>query len=332
MKRLVLKKYSLKAFSLENVEPPQCAVSGDVQIHVSYAGISFTDAIITLGMYQYQRTHAPLPQVLGFEFSGIVTETRSQHFSKGDRVCGVTRFGAFQEVIVVRDAYVVAVPDTMHLSVAAALPVNIVTALHAASYVTPHAKKVLVFGASGGVGAQLIRVLKRAGLYVTGVTSNESKKEYVRAHGADVVTTRALLTTQSIPETFDVIFLNDGTQSALHLRRLSPRGVLVVYGFHGVVATGLKKILRLAKYWFTTSVSIGNLVYNNHSVAGFNLIHFLDEKELIEKRMQQLSDVIVQGGYGHVSVHECTLQQIDHALNALLAGDGVGKWVVRMTD
>jgi NADPH:quinone reductase-like Zn-dependent oxidoreductase len=144
--------------------------------------------------------------------------------------------------------------------------------------------------------------------------------------------TRDALAALSAKETFDAIFINDGTQIKLHLRRLSSRGVAVVYGFHSVVAAGPRKLLHLLKYFFTTSVSVGDLVYNNHSVAGFNLVHFMNDTELIKKRMRQLSDILTKGEYGSVTLHECTLPEVEQALKALLRGEDVGKWIIRMYD
>lgn len=329
MKRLVQQRYSLNASEIqESVEYP-CG-ENEVRVRVFCAGVSFTDAIVALGMYEYQRTHAPLPTVLGFEFSGIITETNSKRFAVGDRVCGVTQFGAFQEDVVVQQSCVIKIPNNLSFEMAAALPVNVLTALHATDALPAHAQSALVLGASGGVGIQLIRLLKMRSVHVTALVGAEMKKSYAKQHGADAVCTRDAFKVEGLGQMYDALFLNDGTETATYMTHLRHRGVCIVYGFHSVVKTGLKKILGILRYFLKTHVSVGRLVYHNHTIVGFNIIHFINDTELIEKRMQQLSNMIENGEYGAVTINVCEISQVHTALEALLTGASLGKWVVRI--
>jgi NADPH:quinone reductase-like Zn-dependent oxidoreductase len=112
MKQLVLTKYGLseKNFEWKDIAPIVLE-KGSVLVEVKAAGVSFTDVIIALGLYDYQRKNFPLPLCLGFEFSGIVSESMSSNFSVGDRVVGIKKFGAWATHIKVTEGSLLKIPD-----------------------------------------------------------------------------------------------------------------------------------------------------------------------------------------------------------------------------
>jgi NADPH:quinone reductase-like Zn-dependent oxidoreductase len=81
MKAIVLEKYALNAFQVHAIEDACATKENIVVVRVAYAGVSFTDAIIALGLYQAQKTYAPLPSVIGFEFSGVVVAVSYTHLT-----------------------------------------------------------------------------------------------------------------------------------------------------------------------------------------------------------------------------------------------------------
>ncbi|MET0765322.1 MAG: NAD(P)-dependent alcohol dehydrogenase [Blastococcus sp.] len=154
-------------------------------------------------------------------------------FRPGDEVFGVPGGnGSFAQYVVARPGKLAAKPANLSFEEAAAVPISGATALQA---VRDRARvqageKVLVIGASGGVGSFAVQIAKAFGAEVTGVAST-AKLDAVRALGADHVVdyTRQDVTDGS--HRYDAIIDIGGNRRLSHLRRaLSPRGRLVIVG------------------------------------------------------------------------------------------------------
>lgn len=152
-------------------------------------------------------------------------------FRPGDEVFGVaSKNGTFAEYAVVPAAKLAAKPARLSFEEAAALPVSGSTALQA---VRDHLRvqpgeRVLVIGASGGVGGFAVQVAKGLGAEVTGLAS-AGKHDAVRALGADHVVDR---NQQELGENrYDAIVDTAGRRPLATLRRaLTPHGRLVIVG------------------------------------------------------------------------------------------------------
>ncbi len=171
---------------------------------------------------------------LGQDFAGVV-EAVGVHvtrFAPGDSVFGAST-GAFGEYVTVRhNAAIAHLPDSMSLEEAAALPVAASTALQAVRDVGQVARgqRVLVNGASGGVGTYAVQIAKSLGAHVTGVSSGRNAA-LVQSLGADVTIdyTREDFTTAAAR--YDVIIDIVGNHAPWALRRaLVPHGRVVVVG------------------------------------------------------------------------------------------------------
>jgi len=152
-------------------------------------------------------------------------------FDPGDEVYG-TCDGSFAEYASARAGRLALKPANLSFEQAAAVPVSALTALQA---VRDHAKvqagqKVLIIGASGGVGTFAVQIAKAFGAEVTGVCST-AKTDLVRAIGADHVIDYTRDDFAGGPRRYDVILDIGGNRRLSHLRRaLTPRGRLVIVG------------------------------------------------------------------------------------------------------
>ena len=152
-------------------------------------------------------------------------------FKPGDEVYG-TCDGSFAEYARARAARLAPKPSNLSFEQAAAVPVSGLTALQA---VRDHAKvqageRVLIIGASGGVGTFAVQIAKAFGAEVTGVCST-AKTDLVRALGADHVIDYRLHDFSDGERRYDVIFDIGGNRRLSHLRRaLTRRGRLVIVG------------------------------------------------------------------------------------------------------
>lgn len=172
----------------------------------------------------------PRTPVRGREFAGVVEQVGPESTANvGDRVYGIAG-GAFAEYLCASPKKYVPMPSALSFVDAAALPISGVTALQA---IRDHAKitagqKVLIIGASGGVGSIAVRIAVDAGAVVTAVCS-EAKAAYVEALGAkEVLDYRKSWTGVS---GFDAILDIGGGNALSVLRRMLTRsGVLVIVG------------------------------------------------------------------------------------------------------
>ena len=138
----------------------------------------------------------PLPFVTGVDFAGVVTArgARVTHLQVGDRVVGGTDFsrgqrGSYADTVVVRAVQVCVLPDNVDVVEAGALPVTGATAWMSLVELghLQRGQKVLVLGASGGVGQITVQLAKHTlGAFVVGVCSGKNVA-FVQGLGADVV-------------------------------------------------------------------------------------------------------------------------------------------------
>jgi NADPH:quinone reductase-like Zn-dependent oxidoreductase len=170
---------------------------------------------------------------LGVDFAGTVEAVGKNvtQFKPGDEVFG-GRKGAFAEYVTVRaDRAVVAMPPNVNFEQAASVPIAAVTALQGLRKGGIRSGlKVLVNGASGGVGTFAVQIAKALGAEVTGVSSTRNL-EMVRSIGADRVIDYAREDFTALGQRYDMIFDTVGNHSFLECRRaLQSDGVYVIVG------------------------------------------------------------------------------------------------------
>ena len=190
---------------------------------------------------------------LGVDYSGTVEAVGKDvtQFKPGDAVFG-GRDGAFAEYVAVRaDRSVVLKPDNMSFEQAAAVPIAGLTALQALrdkGHIRA-GEKVLINGASGGVGTFAVQIAKSYGAEVTGVCSTKNLA-LVHSLGADHVIDYTAEDFTQQAQRYELIVDTVGSHSLLQYRRvLTPHGVLVIVGgpnsgpFIGPLITPLKALL-----------------------------------------------------------------------------------------
>jgi NADPH:quinone reductase-like Zn-dependent oxidoreductase len=155
-------------------------------------------------------------------------------FKSGDEVFGVCR-GAFAEYACASEGKLVLKPANMSFEEAASVPVAALTALQALrdkGQIQP-GQKVLVDGASGGVGTFAVQIAKALGAEVTAVCSI-TKMDTARAIGADHVIDYAQQDFTKSGQRYDLILAANAYHSIFAYRRgLSPRGIYVMAGGGG---------------------------------------------------------------------------------------------------
>ncbi len=175
----------------------------------------------------------PKRRVPGLDVAGTVVQAglAVTRFSVGDEVFGFSR-GSFAEYAVAQETKLVRKPANVTFEQAAVVPVSAVTALLAltdAGRVCP-GEKVLVTGASGGVGSYAVQLAKALGAEVTGVCST-AKLDFVRSLGADHVVDYTKDDFSDSTRQYGLILDIAGNPAISRLRRaLAPAGTVVMVG------------------------------------------------------------------------------------------------------
>ena len=175
----------------------------------------------------------PKDPVPGRDVAGTVVAVGPAvtRFAPGDEVFGIAR-GSFAEYAAAREDKLARKPARLTFAQAAAVPVSGITALRALTDVgrVEPGRRVLVVGASGGVGSYAVQLAKALGAEVTGVCST-AKLDLVRSLGADRVIDYTRADFADGAPGYDLILDIAGNPSLARLRRaLAPAGTAVIVG------------------------------------------------------------------------------------------------------
>ena len=173
--------------------------AGEVLIRTHYAGVNYKDALAATGAGKVIRR---FPCVGGVDVSGVVESSSDARFKAGDQVVvtsydmGVAHDGGFAEYVRVPADWVVPLPSGLTLFDAMVLGTAGFTAALAIhrleqNELTPAKGKVIVTGATGGVGSLAVRMLAQLGYHVVALTSKAAEAEYLLGLGAKEILLRS---------------------------------------------------------------------------------------------------------------------------------------------
>jgi NADPH:quinone reductase-like Zn-dependent oxidoreductase len=257
---------------------------------------------------------------LGVDYAGTVEAVGKNvtQFKPGDEVFG-GRNGAIAEyVCALADRAVVPKPANMTFEQAAAVPVAAITALQGLrdKGEIQSGQKVLVNGASGGVGTFAVQIAKSFGTEVTGVCSTRNV-DLVRSIGADHVIDYTKEDFTNGAQRYDLIFDLIGNHSFSERRRvLNPNGICVMAGVGGAGwhdGMGMRLAGELNAYVRSRFVREKFVAY----IAAFN-----------KADMTILADLMQSGKMKPVIDRTYTLSDVPAALQYLEQGHARGKVVI----
>lgn len=217
--------------------PDPVAGPGQVVVELAAAGLNYIDTYQRTGLYAVE-----LPYVLGLEGAGTVIATGDgvDHLASGDRVAWATCPGSYAERVAVAAASVMKVPDGVGDDVAAALPLQGMTAhfLATDSFALGDGDRCLVHAGAGGVGLLLIQIAKLRGAEVFTTVGTSEKAELAREAGADHVVlyrdvdfVEAIRDITGVERPLDVVY--DGVGQTVFrpsLGLIRRRGTMVTFG------------------------------------------------------------------------------------------------------
>jgi len=171
---------------------------GDVLIQVKYSSLNYKDALSARGHKGITRQY---PHTPGIDAAGIVANAKVKKFKEGDKVLvtgydlGMNTDGGFGEYIRVPAEWIVPLPNNLSLLESMILGTAGFTAGIALFEfqrrdLFPEKGKIMVSGATGGVGSVAIAMLAKAGYNVTASTGKQDKKDFLQSLGAKEIITR----------------------------------------------------------------------------------------------------------------------------------------------
>lgn len=241
MKAIVQSRYgSADVLEFADIEKPVIG-DGDVLVRVQAASLHIGDWHVMTGLPYMLRVvgfglRAPNIRVRGIDVAGTVEAIGKDvsEFRIGDEVFG-TCDGAFADYARAPEKNLARKPGALSMQQAAAMPTSAFAALQAlrdrGEIRAGH--KVLIVGATGGVGIFAVQIAKAFGAHVTGVCST-AKMDVVRSLGADAVVDYTAGDFTTTAQRYDIVLDTGGNRALGDLRRLlSPGGTLVLVGGEG---------------------------------------------------------------------------------------------------
>jgi NADPH:quinone reductase-like Zn-dependent oxidoreductase len=316
MKAMVYHEYgSPDNLQLGEIEVP-VVKDDDVLVKVRAASVNWHDWHFLTGTPFLARLMAgllkPRRKVLGIDLAGRVEAAGAdvKQFRPGDEVFGSSSHGCFAEYVCVSEAEVVAKPANMSFEEVAAVPAAGIPTLHALrdhGQVQP-GQKVLINGASGGLGTFAVQLAKSFGAEVTGVCSTRNL-DLVRSIGAGQVVDYTQEDFTQTGERYDLIFDVVAKRSFSDCKcALEPQGIYVT--------TEFSPVLALAGQW--------------RSMTGNQKMVPLPPKPPSKTDLVFMKELLEAGEVRPVIDRRYTLSEVPEALRHLEKGHARGKIIIAM--
>ncbi|MFY8331321.1 YhdH/YhfP family quinone oxidoreductase [Vagococcus carniphilus] len=299
---------------------------GGTIIKAVYAGVNYKDALATIKNGGVIRNY---PMIPGIDVVGEIIETTDLILKKGDRVVvtgnglGVTHTGGFSEIVRVPNEWVVKLPETVDDKKAATIGTAGITALQAISQLekiglSDKNARILVTGATGGVGSIAIAMLKSLGYDNITALSRKKNEAYLQQLGAkDIIGLEEFMPEKIKPlqkQNFDYVIDTIGGESvAAILPQINYGGGIALCGN----ASGIKFLTTVLPFILRgiTMVGIDSVQLSN------------DVKTTIWNRIgNELDEALL----ARISNEEESLENIESVVISLLEGSHSGRTLIKM--
>ncbi|WP_208592052.1 NAD(P)-dependent alcohol dehydrogenase [Gracilibacillus suaedae] len=320
MKAIVQNQYgSPDELELKEVTKPK-PMSNEVLVKVRAASLNFGDFVLLKGKPYLSRLafglFKPNHNIPGGDVAGQVEAVGEdvQKFHPGDEVFGdLSHFswGAFAEYVAVNEKALALKPANLSFEEAAAVPMAATTALQGLRDKgnIEYRKKVLINGASGGVGTFAVQIAKAYGAEVTGVCSTRNLN-ILKSLGADHMIDYTVKNFTKESNKYDLIVAVNGYHPILAYKRsLKPNGIYVMIGGSGS---------QMAQ-----AIVLGPWISMTSKKKMVNLLQKPDQQDLIF-----IKKFIEEGKLKPIIDRNFTLDELPEAFKYFEKGNAQGKVVV----
>ena len=318
---------------------------GEARVGVRAVGLNFADVFACLGLYSATPTG---PFVPGLEFAGVIealgpplTDTVAHPYTTGDRVFGLTRFGAYASALNVDTRYLRALPADWSFADGAAYPAQALTAWYGLTTLGAIAPGdvVLVHSAAGGVGLHALAIAaarqatvvatvghaaKRDTLLERGLTPGQVIVRNRRSFEHDLDHALAALGAGGFDLVFDAVAGPYFRPAWKHLR---PEGRYILYGAADFMSHGPRpNYLRLGwQYLRRPHLDPLQMISDNRSLMAFNLIWLWDRVDRLVALFEDMAPVLERRP---LVSHRLAFADAPDALRLLQRGRTMGKVVL----
>ncbi|MBE9095336.1 NAD(P)-dependent alcohol dehydrogenase [Tychonema sp. LEGE 07203] len=281
MKAVVYDRYgSAEELQYRELEKP-IAKSNELLIRVRASSVNPVDWKIRQGHLQLL-TGFNFPRTVGSDISGVVAEVGREvtKFQPGDEVytfLNPINGGACAEYAALPESSAEFKPKNITHAEAAAVPIAGLTALQALRDLgeIQAGKKVLINGASGGVGTFAVQIAKAMNAEVTGVCSAKNL-DFVKGLGADIVLDYAEIDFTKQPEKYDIILDAVGTKTFAECEK-----VLQSEGVYISTLPSFDNFVPMLTSWFLSGKK-AKFILANANPADLGFLRELIESEKVE--------------------------------------------------
>ena len=325
MKSVIYKKYgSAEVLEISEVEIPKIT-ENQILVKVQAVSINPADWHFMRGMPYLVRLQSGVlkPKIgkFGLDMAGVVEAVgvSVSEFKVGDEVFGES-MGALSEYAVFSQNALAMKPASLNYEEAAAVPMAGFTAIQALrdKAGVKAGQRVLIVGASGGVGTFAVQIAKAFGANVTGVCST-GNVEMVKSIGADRVIDYTKEDFFTCVDKYDVIVQTAGNYTLKQLRAvLASNGTLVQAGD----SSGVKPVFGMG-FIFGMLKALAISTFTKHKIPVF--LAKRSKTDLIA-----LSDLIESGKVRPIIDRKYPMTQVAEAVTYLEAGHARGKVVITL--
>ena len=307
---------------------------GEITVEVKSIGLNFADIFAIWGLYGATPQGSFVP---GLEYSGLVRQVGPgvTHLREGDKIMGVTRFGAYASHLNIDARYVLPLPEGWSFGEGASYLVQVLTAYYALKELgnLQPEQSVLIHSAAGGVGIWANRIAKHYRAYTIGTVGRAEKLAFLEQEGYD----RGLVRGKDFPaqvqkalgsrELHLIMECIGGKILKQGYEMLAPQGRMVVYGSARYGTVGDRPNYLRLLYLFLTRPKIDpqKMPENNKAVLGFNLIWLYHKAELMHRLLAELETMDL--GKPHVG-HVFPFEELPDAIRLFQSGKTIGKVVI----
>lgn len=298
----------------------------DVLIKISYSSVNYKDSLATIPDGNIISSY---PMVPGIDLAGVVVSSQDLRFKEGDKVIatsygiGVSHFGGYSEYARIPAEWIIPLPKGLTLKEAMIIGTAGFTAALSVQRLeenksSPDKGKVLVTGATGGVGSFAVSILSSLGYDVEASTGKESGYEYLKNIGATTVISRN--------EVYSGKVRSLGKQrwiAAVDSVGGSPLATLLSQIEYGglVAACGLSAGSKLPTTVFPFILRGVNLLGIDSVFCPMEIRVKIWERLATDFKPRNINDFIQR---------EVTLEQLPDVLPTLLAGQAIGRTIVKL--
>lgn len=334
------KSYRLKAGNLANMkiipETLSEPTADEVMVEVKAIGLNFADIFAIWGLYSATPEHPITP---GLEYSGIVLKTGGnvKNVKEGDRVMGVTKFGAYTSHLNIDHHYVTPMPDDWSFAEGAAFLVQVLTAYYALVYLgnLTSGQTILIHSAAGGVGILANRIAKKFDAYTIGTVGRPDKLDFLKKEGYDHAIVRSGDFKADLEKALQDRELNlimeciGGQILKIGYEKLVPQGRMIVYGSARYASVGNRpNYLKLIwKFLTRPKIDPQKMIESNKSIMGFNLIHLYEKANLMNELLVEINKLNLPAP--HVG-HTFPFEKLPEAIRLFQSGKTIGKVVIEI--